>query len=66
MIATSSAYITVDYIDFDGFNPSLAKDIIHNPDEMLAAFSEAVVSILSEVHPEYADEIKDNIRVKNR
>jgi len=64
MIATSSAYITVDYIDFDSFKPSLAKDIIHNPDEMLAAFSEAVVSILSEIHPEYADEIKDNIRVR--
>ena len=64
MIATSSAYITVDYIDFDSFKPSLAKDIIHNPDEMLAAFSEAVVSILSEIHPEYADEIRDHIRVR--
>ena len=64
MIATSSAYITVDYIDFDSFNPSLAKDITHKPDEMFDAFNEAVISILSEIHPEYADEIKDNIRVR--
>jgi replicative DNA helicase Mcm len=64
MIATSSAYITVDYIDFDSFNPSLAKDITHKPDEMFDAFNEAVISILSEIHPEYASEIKDNIRVR--
>ena len=64
MIATSSAYITVDYIDFDSFNPSLAKDITHKPDEMFDAFNEAVISILSEIHPEYAGEIKDNIRVR--
>ena len=64
MIATSSAYIAVDYIDFDSFNPSLAKDITHKPDEMFDAFNEAVISILSEIHPEYAGEIKDNIRVR--
>ena len=54
----------IDYIDFDGFNPILAKDITHNPDEMLTAFNEAVVSILSEIHPEYAEEIRDHIRVR--
>jgi len=64
MIATSSSFITVDYIDFDSFNPSLAKDITHKPDEMFDAFNEAVISILSEIHPEYAGEIKDNIRVR--
>lgn len=64
MIATSSSFVTVDYIDFDSFNAILAKDITDRPDEMLAAFNDAVVSILSEIHPEYADEIKDNIRVR--
>ena len=64
MIATSSTSVAIDYIDFDSFNPALAKDITHNPDEMLAAFSEAVVSILSEIHPEYADEIRDHVRVR--
>jgi replicative DNA helicase Mcm len=64
MIATSSSSITVDYIDFDSFNPLLARDITHKPDEMLASFNEAVISILSEIHPEYVDEIKDHIRVR--
>jgi replicative DNA helicase Mcm len=64
MIATSSTFVAIDYIDFDGFNPILAKDITHNPDEMLTAFNEAVVSILSEIHPEYAEEIRDHIRVR--
>jgi replicative DNA helicase Mcm len=64
MIATSSSFITVDYIDFDSFNPLLARDITHKPDEMLASFNEAVISILSEIHPEYVDEIKDHIRVR--
>jgi replicative DNA helicase Mcm len=64
MIATSSSFITVDYIDFDSFNPFLARDITHKPDEMLASFNEAVISILSEIHPEYVDEIKDHIRVR--
>ena len=52
MIATSYPHLlAIDYIDFDGFNPTLAKDITHNPDEMLTAFSDAVVSILAENHP---------------
>ncbi|MGN6350584.1 MAG: minichromosome maintenance protein MCM, partial [Candidatus Nitrosocosmicus sp.] len=38
--------------------------ITHKPDEMFDAFNEAVISILSEIHPEYANEIKDNIRVR--
>jgi replicative DNA helicase Mcm len=64
MIATSSTSITIDYIDFDSFSPILAKDITHNPDEMLSAFNEAVVSILTEIHPDYANEIKEHIRVR--
>ncbi len=64
MIATSSTSVSVDYIDFDSFNPILAKDITHNPDDMLSAFNEAIVSILSEIHPEYAEAIKDHIRVR--
>jgi signal transduction histidine kinase len=39
MMATSSTSITIDYIDFDSFSPLLAKDITHNPDEMLSAFN---------------------------
>ena len=64
MMATSSTSITVDYIDFDSFVPSLAKDITHNPDEMFSAFNEAVSSILLEIHPEYAHTIREHIRVR--
>ena len=64
MMATSSTSITVDYIDFDTFIPSLAKDITHNPDEMFSAFNEAVISILLEIHPDYVHEIKEHIRVR--
>lgn len=64
MVAASSTSINIDYIDFDSFSPSLAKEITHNPDEMLEAFNEAVISILMEIHPDYTSEIKDHIRVR--
>lgn len=64
MMATSSTSITVDYIDFDSFSPTLAKDITYHPDEMFSAFSEAVTSILLEIHPDYAHEIKDHVKVR--
>lgn len=64
MMATSSTSVTVDYIDFDSFSPTLAKDITHHPDEMFSAFSEAVTSILLEIHPDYAHEIKEHVKVR--
>ena len=64
MMATSSTSITIDYIDFDSFSPLLAKDITHNPDEMLSAFNEAVISVLLEIHPDYTNEIREHIRVR--
>src|SRR5690606_20596916 len=64
MMAASSTSITIDYIDFDSFAPSLAKDITHKPDEMLSAFNEAVTSILLEIHPEYANTIREHVRVR--
>jgi replicative DNA helicase Mcm len=64
MMASNSASLTIDYIDFDSFNPELAKLITHNPDEMFASFNEAVFSILNEIHPDYAQEIHDKIKVR--
>jgi replicative DNA helicase Mcm len=64
MMASNAPSLVVDYIDFDSFNPSLAKQITHEPDEMLEAFSEAVLSILREIHPDYEQEIRDKIRVR--
>jgi replicative DNA helicase Mcm len=64
MMASNFISLVVDYIDFDTFNPGLAKQITHNPDDMLDAFNEAILSILSEIHPDYAQEIRDKIKVR--
>lgn len=64
MMASNAQSLVVDYIDLDSFNPSLAKQITHEPDEMLEAFNEAVLSILREIHPDYEQEIRDKIRVR--
>jgi replicative DNA helicase Mcm len=64
MMASNSVSLVVDYIDFDTFNPELAKQITHNPDEMFGAFNEAVLSILKEIHSDYAEEIRDKIKVR--
>jgi replicative DNA helicase Mcm len=64
MMASNFTSLVVDYIDFDTFNPGLAKQITHNPDDMFEAFNEAILSILSEIHPDYAQEIRDKIKVR--
>jgi replicative DNA helicase Mcm len=64
MMAANSTSLLVDYIDFDTFKPDLAKKITDDPDEMLEAFNKAVFSILYEIHPDYAEEISNNIKVR--
>lgn len=64
MMASSDQSLVVDYIDLDSYSPTLAKEITHKPDEMLAAFDEAVLSILREIHPDYEQEIHDKVRVR--
>ena len=64
MMALGSASVVIDYIDLDTFFPDLAKEITHRPDDMLEAFNAAVLTILSEIHPDYAEEIIDRIKVR--
>lgn len=64
MMAINSTSLIVDYIDFDTFKPYLAKKITDDPDEMLEAFNKAVFTILYEIHPDYAEEIQNNIKVR--
>lgn len=64
MMASDSISLIVDYIDFDIFLPKLAKQITHKPDEMLEAYTKAIFSILYEIHPDYAVEIQDKIKVR--
>jgi replicative DNA helicase Mcm len=64
MMAANSTSLLVDYIDFDTFKPDLAKKITDDPDEMLEAFNKAVFSVVYEIHPDYAEEISNNIKVR--
>ena len=64
MMASNSTFIGVDYIDLDKNNPELTKLITDTPDDMLEAFEKAVYSILREIHYDYAQEIKDKIKVR--
>ncbi|HZD36003.1 MAG TPA: minichromosome maintenance protein MCM [Nitrososphaeraceae archaeon] len=64
MMALSSTSVVIDYIDFDTFAPDLAKEMTHRPDDVLEAFNSAVLTVLNEIHPDYAEEIVDRIKVR--
>lgn len=64
MMALGAPSLVIDYIDLDSYSPILAKEITHKPDEYMGAFSEAVLSVLREIHPDYGQEIRDKIRVR--
>ncbi|MEO9363859.1 MAG: minichromosome maintenance protein MCM, partial [Nitrososphaera sp.] len=64
MMASGVQSLVVDYIDFDSYNPDLAKQLTHKPDEMLEAFNEAALAILREIHHDYEQEIHDKIKVR--
>jgi replicative DNA helicase Mcm len=64
MMASNSTHVVVDYIDLDTNKPELTKLITDTPDEMYDAFNKAVYSILREIHYDYAQEIKDKIKVR--
>jgi replicative DNA helicase Mcm len=64
MMASGAQSLIVDYIDLDSYNPLLAKEITHKPDEYLEAFNQAVLSVLREIHPDYEQEIREKIRVR--
>ncbi len=64
LMAANSTSLVVDYIDFDTFKPDLAKLITNEPDEMFDAFNRAIFNILYEIHPDYANETQNNIKVR--
>src|SRR5437867_1328051 len=64
MMASNSTFVVVDYIDLDTNKPELTKLITDTPDDMFEAFNKAVYSILREIHYDYAQEIKDKIKVR--
>lgn len=64
LMAANSISLVVDYIDFDTFKPELAKLITNEPDKMFDAFNKAIFNVLYEIHPDYANEIQNNIKVR--
>ncbi|HET8792810.1 MAG TPA: ATPase, partial [Nitrososphaeraceae archaeon] len=64
LMAANSSSLVVDYIDFDTYKPELAKLITNEPDEMFDAFNKAIFNVLYEIHPDYANEIQNNIKVR--
>jgi replicative DNA helicase Mcm len=64
MMASGAQSLVINYIDLDSYNPDLAKEITHKPDEYLEAFNEAVLSVLREIHPDYEHEVHEKIRVR--
>ena len=64
LMAANSTSLVVDYIDFDTFKPDLAKLITNEPDEMFDAFNRAIFNVLYEIHPDYANETQNNIKVR--
>ena len=64
LMAANTTSLVIDYIDFDTFKPELAKLITNEPDEMFDAFNKAIFNVLYEIHPDYANEIQNNIKVR--
>ncbi len=64
LMAANSSSLVVDYIDLDTSKPELAKLITNKPDEMFDAFNKAIFNVLYEIHPDYANEIQNNIKVR--
>src|SRR5829696_3832414 len=64
LMAANSTSLVVDYIDFDTFKPDLAKLITNEPDGMFDAFNRAIFNVLYEIHPDYANETQNNIKVR--
>ena len=63
MMPKNSKYIVVDYNDLV-FTEEIASMFTTNPDEILAAFSRAIKEVLQIRFPDYAEKIKDEIRVR--
>ncbi|MGD1839147.1 MAG: minichromosome maintenance protein MCM [Nitrososphaeraceae archaeon] len=64
MMASNLTSLIVDYIDFDTFKPEFAKQITHSPDNVFEAFNSAIFNVLYEIHPDYALEIQNDIKVR--
>jgi len=63
MMPKNSKYILVDYNDLV-IEPELARMFTKDPDKILNAFSRAIKEALQTRFPDYAEKIKDEVRVR--
>ena len=63
MMSKNTRFIVVDYNDLVLF-PEIDSKFNENPDEILKAFSKAILMILRERFSKYSDKIKDDIRAR--
>ncbi|MCZ6582650.1 MAG: minichromosome maintenance protein MCM [Thaumarchaeota archaeon] len=63
MMAKKMQYLVVDYNDLV-LNSEIESSFETKPDEILSAFAGAVKEILKERHPQYAEKIRHEIRVR--
>lgn len=61
LMAANSTHITVDFLDF---NEDISKMFLDNADEVVNALNMAAFAILKDIHPDYAQEVENKIRVR--
>jgi len=57
-------YVVIDYHDLMLYNNSIAYILTDDPDNILTAFSEALYQVLKIINPDYAEKVKDDVRVR--
>ncbi|RMF31167.1 MAG: ATPase [Candidatus Nitrosothermus koennekii] len=57
-------YIVIDHHDLVLFNQTIAYKLTNDPDNTLASLKEAVYQVLKITDPDYAEKIKEEIRVR--
>ncbi len=64
MSVKNSQYIVIDYHDLMLYNNLIAYRLTDDPDNILTTFSEALYQVLKIINPDYAEKVKDDVKVR--
>ncbi len=64
MSVKNQLYIVIDYHDLMLYNSSIVYRLTDEPESILISFSEAVYQVLKIINPDYAEKIREDIRVR--
>jgi len=64
MKALNQRSIVVDHHDLAAYSPDIERKLMDEPDTVLRAFGDALYSTLKLEHPDYAEKIKEQTRVR--